>query len=86
MQYNERVWKRVYRLNESLAVQSIVLYWAITFCSWEDGAFDFREIASGLRTYSLRKPCWMSFSKYLYSSNPGSDGLGWIGSERLTHS
>jgi len=37
MQYNERVRKGVHRLTESLAVQSIVLYWAIAFCSWEDG-------------------------------------------------
>ena len=40
MQYNEEIWKGVYRLYGSLAAQSIVLYQAITFCSWEDEVFD----------------------------------------------
>jgi len=65
MQCNEMVRKSVHRLKGSLTVQSIVWYGAIAFCSWEDRAFVFREIASGVRTYSLIKPCWMSSFKYL---------------------
>jgi len=30
--------------------QAIVLYWAITFCSWEDGVFDCQEITSRVKT------------------------------------
>jgi len=66
MQYNEEIWKGVYSLYESLVAQSIILYWAITFYSWEEGVFDLWEIASGVRTYSLRKSHWMSSSKYLW--------------------
>jgi len=69
MQYNEKVWKGVHRLNGSLAVQSIVPYWAIAFF-WEDGAFDFQEITLGLLEEAMLDELFQ-----ISSEGPGMNGL-----------
>ena len=59
-----KIWKSVLCLHGSQKI-SRSLYWMITFCSREDYVFGCQEIVSGVRTYFLRKPYWMSSFKYL---------------------
>jgi len=55
-------------LKEARTDHSIVLYWVIACCNWiGGGAFDCPDpkTASGVKTYSLKKPWRMSSSRYL---------------------
>ena len=54
--------------------QSIVLYWAIAFCSRKDYVFACREISWGVRMYSLRKPLLDVFFQ-VSSEGPTMDEL-----------
>jgi len=45
-------------------IQLIILYWTIRFCSRGGCVFSCLEITSRVRTYFLRKPCWMNTFRY----------------------
>ena len=51
--------------------QSIALYRVIKYCDWEGYGCGCMKDALGVRTYSLRRPCWMRSSRYFRRPNSG---------------